>query len=172
MSSGSSGSVDWGIVLNGVITFLAVLSAFFLALWQDRYRERREESKDKRGLMDLFKVELYSILMYLQTNQLEIKFPIYFDVWDSAKTSGKLALLTSEEYSLLNSIYIEIRAINDQIQDHNERLVSRTPGVLTGKENFEAKIFREKGGLMQKIESVRNRLWPAPIQASTPRIPD
>jgi hypothetical protein len=158
MSSNPPAATDWTPIVDGVVTFLAVLLAFVLALWQDRYRERRDDAKQRNNLMDIFSVELYQILIYLRDNQSDIKFPIYYDAWDYAKASGKLALLTREEYGILNSIYVHIRAINHRIEDHNNRLVSRTPGVLTHKESFESRIFQEKGELIEEISEARRKL--------------
>jgi len=108
--------------------------------------------------MELFKSELNEVAGYLKVNQYDPSLPIYFDVWDSAKASGRLSLLTPSEFKLLGSIYIKIRVINDKVEDFRMR-----PGVTS---SIPSRISESRRDLFVEITSAQQALsWPiTPIE--------
>ena len=105
------------MVLSGVFTFGAVFLAYWLALRQDRSRESRELNAQRKQLLELFKQDLESILKSVKETTKKEFERVYGDAWDSAKASGGLSLLTNEEYTLLNDIYLTLRSVNDWVDD-------------------------------------------------------
>jgi hypothetical protein len=159
-----------GLALDGAITFAAVFLAFILGLWQDRAKERNETSNLRRELIELFRSELDEVTEYLKTNQDETQYPIYTDVWESARASGRLSLLTNKEFTLLKDIYIDIRAINYRIEDFSVGLRYNAFQDSQRADEHWQRLSVLKRGLSLKIVNIQKELgWPlTPAEAGGP----
>ena len=148
--------VDWvEIAVSGVITFVAVFLAYLLALKQDRGRERREEDTERKRLHELFKNELRELVQYIRENKEDTRFPLFYDIWDSAKASGRLSLLTVHEVNQLSGVYVAIRALNHRIEGIDRKYRSSGKPSKGNIAVAKREVREDKRKLLHRIISVQ-----------------
>jgi hypothetical protein len=150
------------LAANGIITFLAVVLGYFLAVRQDRLRDKREDADKKAALMTLFENELSEISDFLEEKGSDAEFPFLYDVWDSAKASGELSLLKTKEFEILSQIYIDLRALNHRVDEYlwlaRARMDHPLPDLDSRAAALHTKILANRMGLRKKIISGQETL--------------
>lgn len=112
-------------LLSFSIEFVAGMLGILFAFSFDRYIDLWKKERDKEYLLSDLYAELNEIKskIYPQTKTI---FMLYPEIWDSAKSSGELRLLDSEQSIKLTSVYrfikgteYEAKRVRDAIEDFN-----------------------------------------------------
>lgn len=137
------------LIVMLVASFAGVFLGYFLAVETDRRRSRGQAIKRKADLLNLFQHDLNEIAEYLRDNANEVKYPVFNDAWDVAKSTGDLSLLTPEELDRLKEIYIDIRALNFTVEDFWRISWNASPEM--GIDEITKGILRNKSELFTEI---------------------
>jgi hypothetical protein len=103
------------LYLGAFVPFLTEFSAgvlgIYLGLQVDRAKEQKKKNQDRNDLFNNLNVELKEIEGMLGRND-----RLFFDIWDSAISSGQLMLLHSEQVIKLSRVYRLVKICDYEAQ--------------------------------------------------------